>query len=172
MRLDKLNDWVKVLMMYLITSVLAVVFMEIYLRVPLPIDLYVLIGFNCIIVAYYVMAGIFLKNVKTYKVLLVFIGMFVIWVSCGINGLDSKALIVFLSGGTHIVLCLFTYFIEDILQNIQTVVFFGVTSLITPFIITYISMKIARRRDAKLAPYLEEVMKENRYSSTEQKDIF
>ena len=161
MRLDKLNDWVKVLIMYLITSVLAVVFMEIYLRVPLPIDLYVLIGFNCIIVAYYIIAGMFLKNVKTYKVLLVFIGMFVILLGCGINGLDSKALIVFLSGGTHIVLCLFTYFIEDILQNIQNVVFFGVTALSTPFIITYISMKIARHREEKLRPYLEEIMAKN-----------
>ena len=161
MRLDKLNDWVKVLIMYLITSVLAVVFMEIYLRVPLPIDLYVLIGFNCIIVAYYIIAGMFLKNVKTYKVLLVFIGMFVILLGCGINGLDSDALIVFLSGGTHIVLCLFTYFIEDILQNIQNVVFFGVTALSTPFIITYISMKIARHREEKLRPYLEEIMAKN-----------
>lgn len=161
MKLDKLNDWVKVLIMYLITSVLAVVFMEIYLRVPLPIDLYVLIGFNCIIVAYYIIAGMFLKNVKTYKVLLVFIGMFVILLGCGINGLDSNALIVFLSGGTHIVLCLFTYFIEDILQNIQNVVFFGVTALSTPFIITYISMKIARHREEKLRPYLEEIMAKN-----------
>lgn len=161
MRLDKLNDWVKVLIMYLITSVLAVVFMEIYLRVPLPIDLYVLIGFNCIIVAYYIIAGMFLKNVKTYKVLLVFIGMFVILLGCGISGLDSDALIVFLSGGTHIVLCLFTYFIEDILQNIQNVVFFGVTALSTPFIITYISMKIARHREEKLRPYLEEIMAKN-----------
>ena len=161
MKLDKLNDWVKVLIMYLITSVLAVVFRYIYLEVPLPVKLYVLIGFNCMIVAYYVMAGIFLKNVKTYKVLLVFIGMFVILLGCGINGLDSDALIVFLSGGTHIVLCLFTYFIEDILQNIQNVVFFGVTALSTPFIITYISMKIARHREEKLRPYLEEIMAKN-----------
>ena len=164
MRLDKLNDWVKVLGMYLITSVLAVVFGYIYLEVPLPVKLYVLIGFNCMIVAYYVMAGIFLKNVKTYKVLLVFIGMFVILLSCGINGLDSNALIVFLSGGTHIVLCLFTYFIEDLLSDIQSVVFGGVTSLLAPFIITYISMKISRSRDEKLQPYLDEIMAEKEKS--------
>lgn len=50
---------------------------------------------------------------------------------------------------------------EESVTGYSGTILSGVIALIAPFVITYISMKISRHREAKLQPYLDEIMKKN-----------
>ena len=155
MRLDKLNDWVKVLVAQLIAGVFTIIFLEIYYVTNAPLDMYLMFLFSALMVVYYVFAGIFLRKVKTYK-------MIVVWVLMVVAAaFTPRYMQVLLLGGMDMFNTNFTYFIEDLYKHIEYSV---PICFLSPFIITYISMKISRSRDKKLQPYLDEIMAEKEKS--------
>ena len=149
MRFNKLNDWVKALVINFIGSILTIIFWNIH---SFPEGLWVMIVFTVIVIAYYSFAGVLLKNSKTYIVAIIFIGLFII------SGFISGDFSLVLSGGGIVFMQIFSYIDENPQHYVISA---GLTGMFVPFIITYISMKIARYREEKLRPYLEEIMAKN-----------
>ena len=149
MRLDKLNDWVKVLGVHLIGSLLTIIFWYIH---SFPEGLWVLIAFSAIVITYYSVAGVLLKNSKTYIVAIIFIGLFII------SGFIAGDFSLFFSGGGIVFMQIFSYIDEN---PEHYIISSGLVGMLVPFIITYISMKISRSREEKLRSYLDEIMAEN-----------
>ena len=152
MKLNKLNDWVKVLGTQLIAGAITIVLGAIYYVVEAPLDMYVLFLFSVLMIIYYVFAGNFLRNVKTYKMITGWIFMFVA------AFFVPRYIGYLLTGGMSSFYANFCYFVDDPYKHIE---YSFPLCFLAPFIITYISMKISRHRESKLAPYIESVMKEN-----------
>lgn len=152
MKLNKLNDWVKILVVQLVAGMLTVIYLEIYDVTKSPLEMYLMFLFSALTVVYYVFSGIFLRNIKMYKIIIVWGLLLIVAIFAPIR------ISWLLSGGVMMFATNFYHFIDDEMQHIAysfPICFFG------PFVITYISMKISRYREAKLQPYLDEIMKEN-----------
>ena len=71
MKLNKLNDWVKVLAVQLVAGILTIIFRELCRAINEPNDIYFMLMFDALMIAYYACAGFFLRTVKIYKIILV-----------------------------------------------------------------------------------------------------
>ena len=152
MKIDKINDWVKVLVAQLIAGIFTIIFLEIYYVTNAPLDMYLMFLFSALMVVYYVFAGIFLRKVKTYK-------MIIVWVLMVVAAAFTPRYIgLLISGGVMMFAANFYHFTDDALKHIA---YSFPICVLSPIIITYISMKISRSRDEKLQPYLDEIMAEN-----------
>ena len=152
MKIDKLNDWVKALGAQLVAGIFTIIFLEIYYVTEAPIDMYLLLLADVLMVVYYVFAGIFLRNVMAYKLILLWGALF------AIAAFTPYYAGLLMSGGVMMFAGIFYHFTDDVMKHIA---YSFPISVFSPFIITYISMKIARHREEKLRPYLEEIMAKN-----------
>lgn len=142
MRLDKLNDWVKVPVLYIVSGVLAWAFAEIILALNAPFDALLLVLSGVILIASLVFSGMLLKDVKMWKVFTVFTVMYFL------SQLLPQPWMILLSAGAELFLHFYTRFFENI--KLLMPVFMS-ASMVAPLAFTYIGIKAARTRDRKIS---------------------
>ncbi len=152
--MNKLNDWLKVLLVHLGGGVLSWLSIALSPVVREEFRCAMFIVFFVLTMAYYNLAGFFLKNVKVYKVFIIlgiyfFATLFMIALSYLYPVLLDEALIgkivvmplvIMLSGGASI----FLLVKEIIFGRYPVEGYLEVAAVLAPFIITYLGMLIGR----------------------------
>ncbi len=150
MKISKLNDWLKVLLVHLGGGLIYIVCLGMNKVVSADFRGYLWGVFSILAVFYYILAGAFLKNVKAYKIFILFLGLFPITllfeqatkiVSSDLSFVP-KAFAVILSGGGLVFNNLLWVFREEIEQYIE--VLFALC-VVGPSLITYISVLVRRK---------------------------
>ena len=75
MFLKRCNDWLKVFVVYLIAGIFDYIWWNVDEMLSDSGHIYVLIACEILLMIYYIFAGIALKDVKFYKIILVYAGM-------------------------------------------------------------------------------------------------
>ena len=140
MFLKRCNDWLKVFMVYLIAGVFDYLWWNVDEMLRAPADRYVLIACIILLTGYYVFAGIFMKNVKVYKIILIYTGMIVAMFFTGYWDIC----IVF-GGGSDLVIQFFISFLEEGWENnVGAVAHYVYFSLISCFLIPLVTVLIGK----------------------------
>ncbi len=101
--MNRLNDWIKVLLVHLGGGMLTLISFGISPLLGGMSKVYLRVGFAILTLIYYNFMGIYLRKVKVYKVFIVYIGAFIVafLMQLGIKGMPS-IITTFLAGGTFI----------------------------------------------------------------------
>ncbi len=150
MKISKFNDWLKVLLVHLGGGLIYIVCLGMNKVVLADFREYLWSVFSILTVFYYIFAGAFLKNVKAYKIFILFLGLFPITllfeqatkiVSSDLSFVP-KVFAVMLSGGGLVFNNLLWIFREEIEQYIEILF---VLCIVGPSLITYISTIVRRK---------------------------
>lgn len=141
MKLNKLNDWIKVLGVYLVSGILSWILVQMILFIEAPFDAVVLVLSGIIMIAVLIVSGVILKDVKTWKVFTVFTVMYFV------SELLPQPFMILFSAGYSIFLHFYTRFFESI-KFLMPV--FLAACMVAPLALTYIGMKLAKAKSIEV----------------------
>ncbi len=153
--MNKLNDWLKVLLVHLGGGVMAVLCFGLHPVFKGMNNIYLWCAFSLLSLVYYNLMGIYLRKVKAYKPLVIYVGSYVIlFLIAFIFKIKFGVLVIpsivntFLTGGTYVYLNVWRY-IEDAdkflweARDIIAFASFGATYL--GMLISRLSYKLAKK---------------------------
>ncbi len=139
MILKRCNDWLKVFLVYLIVGVFFYTGSLFAEKLSDTTNMYVLTACVIITVIYYIFAGIFIKEVKTYKIVLVYASMFA--VQFFTKGFIGRVL----NGGPYFIINFFGSFLEEGWEkNFEEVASYVLFSLIACTLIPLVTVLLGK----------------------------
>ncbi len=139
MFMKRCNDWLKVFLVYLVVGVFFCIGSLFAEKLSATTNMYVLTACVTVMVIYYIFAGIFIKDVKAYKIVSVYADMSAVQYLT--NGFISEIF----NGGPYFIINFFGSFLDEGWQeNIEKVASYVLFSIIASALIPLVTVLLGK----------------------------